>query len=331
LFAPVAIGLQYLVDHFRQRSPALQHVVGAFILLLLVGFGAGTYIRNLAWLDHKTFWEDAAAKAPLSMRPVHNLAYYHYEKRGEYQKAFELYHRALELEDNNRLILSLPHVKIAEYYDRRGDFDQAAAHLDRALAIFPGFEKVQYRLALALAQTTDLERALATVRPLVARHPDSFDCNYLMAQILLKISRIEDAIGHLRHCLKLAPDSAKAIFMMGIALNLKGDWQPAEALLHAVLERYPSDKHALLWMMDCQLQRLDEALAADSALKFLEGMQPTEALGAIVKILDDNFMPDDAKERLYRWVAIQAQNLNPDGRSPSTVDGNDPAHQRYNL
>jgi tetratricopeptide (TPR) repeat protein len=325
------MGLQYLVDHFRHQRYGFQRVVSMFIIFLVIGFGAGTYIRNLAWLDHKTFWEDAAAKAPLSMRPMHNLAYYHYEKRGDHQKAFELYHKALELEDNNRLILSLPHIKIAEYHERSGAFDKAAEHLDLALAIFPGFEKVQYRLAHALAKTTNLEVALSATIPLVAKHPNSFDCNYLMAQILLKMRRTENAISQLRHCLRLSPDSAQAIFMMGIALNLNADWQPAENFLQAVLDRYPNDKHALLWMMDCQLQRLDETAALDSALKFLEGMQLTQVLSTIGKILDDNFMPDDSKDRLSHWILIQAQNLSPDGRSPSTVGNNDLAHQRHDF
>jgi len=106
---------------------------------------------------------------------------------------------------------------------------------------------------------------------------------------------------------------------------------PRKTFLQAVLERYPNDKHALLWMMDCQLQRLDETAAADSALSFLEGMALNQALSTVGKILDDNFMPDDSKERLSRWIVLQAQNVNPDGRSPPTVDDNGPAKQRHNL
>jgi tetratricopeptide (TPR) repeat protein len=254
------------------------------------------------------------------MRPVHNLAYYHYEKQAEHQKAFELYHKALEFEDNNRLILSLPHVKIAEYHERRGELDKAAEHLDQALSIFPGFEKVQFQQALMHFKTGKLEPALAAISRLATKRPDSFDCNYLMAQILLKMGKTQDALQHLQHCLRLLPDSGKAIFMMGIALNLNENCQPAEKFLQAVLDRHPNDKHALLWMIDCQLRRSDEPAAAESASKFLAGMPANQIHRMIDKILNDGFMSDDSKERLAHWIMTQAQNLNPEGKL-TTIEG----------
>ena len=91
LFVPVALALHALAGKLRQRILAAPAFAAVFGALLVVGWGAGSFVRNQTWLDHKTFWEDSARKAPLSMRPVHNLAYYHYERRGDYEKAFELY------------------------------------------------------------------------------------------------------------------------------------------------------------------------------------------------------------------------------------------------
>jgi tetratricopeptide (TPR) repeat protein len=306
LFAPVAMEIHAVADRCRSRAFAFQKVLVGAAILMVVGLTAGTHIRNLAWLDHKTFWEDAALKAPLSMRPVHNLAYYHYEKNGEHEKAFELYHKALALEDNNRLILSFTHIKIAEHHEQRGDFEKAADHLDKALSIFPGFEVVQYRLAQVLARTSNPERALAMISPLVAKHPDSFDCNYLMAQILLRNGRSKDALRHLQHCLRLSPDSVEAVFMAGIALNLAGHWEAAERFMRAVLDRKPGDKQALLWMIDSQLRQSDETAAAESAVKFLAGMA-ADRVDRTVEALDDNFMAEDSRVRLGRWIAMQAK------------------------
>lgn len=331
LFVPVAMGMHAVVDRYPSKAFAFQIVLVGAAILMVAGLTAGTHIRNLAWLDHKTFWEDAALKAPLSMRPVHNLAYYHYEKNGEHEKAFELYLKALALEDNNRLILSLPHIKIAEYHERWGDFDKAAAHLDKALALFPGFEIVQYRLAEVLSRTSNPERALMIISPLVTKHPNSFDCNYIMAQILLRNGRSEDALRHLHSCLKLSPDSVEAVFMTGIALNLTGNWQAAEKFLQAVLDRHPSDKHALLWMIDSQLRRSDEAAAVDSAGKFLAGMTSDQVNRTVEKALDDNFMDEDSKGRLARWIAMQAKCPVPVDQSASTRDEGGPVRQRHDL
>lgn len=331
LFVPVSMGLLWIVDHYRSKRRNIAYVIALFIFTLIVAMGVSTSIRNMAWMDEKTFWEDAVQKAPLSMRPVHNLAYYFYEKQGQYQQAFELYHKALALKGYSRIQLSLPHIKIAEYYERSGAFDKAVEHLDKALGIFPGFERVQYRLAQALSRTADLERALGIIKPLVTRHPNSYDCNYLMAQILLKVGQSGDALLQLRHCLRLSPDSARALFMTGIALNLDGNWQASEKFLQAVLDRYPNDKHALLWMIDCRLRKLDEPAAAEASFRFLEGVPLNQIQRVVDTALADNFMADDTKERLVRWIMMQATNMDRDDANSSLFDGDRQIEQRHDL
>lgn len=152
-----------------------------------------------------------------------------------------------------------------------------------------------------------------------------------MAQIPLIMGETQEALHHLQHCLRLSPDSVKTIFMLGIALNLNGDWQPAENFLQAVLDRYPNDQHALLWMIDCQLRRLDETAAGASAFKFLEGVPLNQVQSTIDRALDDNVMPDDSKERLPRWIVMQAKNLDPGSRSASTFNNDGTANQRHDL
>jgi tetratricopeptide (TPR) repeat protein len=237
---------------------------------------------------------------------LHNLAYYHYEKTGQHQKAFELYHEALGRQDTNRLVLSLPYIKIAEHYERRGDFASAGDHLEKALAIFPEFERVQLRLAQARFMAGSLDKALAAIAPLVEKHPRSFDSRYLMAQVLLKLGRLEEALGQLQHAMLLAPDSDKAVFMMGIALNLKGDCQRAAGFLEKVLDRYPNDKHALLWMIDCHLQLADFAAAASYTQKFLEGSSKDRIENTIARTLEGGFMLEAGRERISRLIESQA-------------------------
>ena len=174
LFVPVAIGLQRLIDHYRAQGSAFHRVIALSILLIISGFGAGTYIRNLAWLDPKTFWEDAVHKAPLSMRPLHNLAYYHYEKRGDYKRAYELYQRELGLRSYNRQELSSAHVNLANYYYRQGDFSQANEHLSQAHAAFPGFALVRHLQAFVLFKSGQPEKALDILRPLIAERTAPF-------------------------------------------------------------------------------------------------------------------------------------------------------------
>ena len=72
------------------------------MIVILIGVSIGTYTRNLTWATEKTLWEDAMGKAPKSARPVHNLAWGHYEPAKEYEKAYKLYEISLDLEWPNK-------------------------------------------------------------------------------------------------------------------------------------------------------------------------------------------------------------------------------------
>ena len=143
LFVPVATGLLKAVEYCRRLQPSVRYVATAFPILLVAGLGAGTYTRNMAWQDARTFWEDAAVKAPLSMRPLHNLAYEHYERVGDASAALYLYQKELGLRGYNRRDISTAHVNIANHHFRTGDYGAAIHHLETALRHYPEFELVQ--------------------------------------------------------------------------------------------------------------------------------------------------------------------------------------------
>jgi tetratricopeptide (TPR) repeat protein len=307
LFVPAAIGFQWVLDHYRARKSNFQYVVFVFVILLVSGLGAGTYVRNMAWSDAKTFWEDAAQKAPLSIRPVANLAYEYYERQGDYRKAFELYHKALELRDYNAKTISLLHVNIACLYNFAGAFFQATEHVEKALALSPDFEQAQHLQSILLYRVGDLQRAYSVISLLVSRRPDSFEYNYTLAQVSLKMGRWAEALSRLRHCTKLSSNSAKAFTMVGIAMNLNGDHQRAQWFLRRAIGLDPKDKRALLWMIDCKLKTVEEAGAVEYTSKFIDGMSVEQIESWINLSLDEGFMSQDSKEHLSHWIWSQVR------------------------
>ena len=300
LFAPVAMGIHSLGHRLREKGSFAPRAFALLGVLLVLGLGTGTYIRDMDWQNDKAFWEDAARKAPLSMRPVHNLAYYHYERRGDYEKAFSLYTRALQLRDENRITLTFPHIKIADYYERKGDLESAIDHLEQALRIYPGFERIRMRQAQTLARAGHSDRALKVLEPLLDQRPDSFECNFLQSQILIGMARPRDALPHLSRCMDRSPEP-KVFLLTGIALNLVGDLDGAERFLNAVLDRFPADQLTQLWMIACKLQRDDSAAAAYAA-RFRDGVSPERLPETIDAILSDGYMPDVTRERVTRLI-----------------------------
>ena len=307
LFVPVAIGLQWLTDHYRSRHSSFQHVVFGFVIIWIGSLGVGTYVRNMAWSDAQTFWEDAVRKAPLSVRPVANLAYEYYERKGDYRKAFELYHKALELKDYNAQTSSLLHVNIACHYNWVGAIFKAIEHVDKALSLSPDFEQAQHLKSILLDKAGDLQQAYKVISPLAARRPHSFEYHYTLAQISLKMDRFEEALTHLRHCMRLSAKSAKALTTIGIAMNLNGDYQRAEWFLRRALDADPGDKRALLWMIDCKLKKDEEAAASQFAFKFLCEVPEEQIESQVNRILDEGLMAQDSQQHLSQWIFSQVR------------------------
>jgi tetratricopeptide (TPR) repeat protein len=307
LFVPVAMGFLWVMTHYRSRNSGFQYVVLTFVIVLIGSLGAGTYVRNMDWSDAKTFWEDAAHKAPLSLRPVVNLAYEYHERKGDYRKAFELYHQALELNDYNAQSISLVHVNIACHYNVVGAFSKANEHMEKALALSPDFEQAQHLQSIFLCRAGDLQRAYAVISQLAFRRPHSFEYSYTLAQVALRMGRWEEALSRLRHCMKLSSHSAKALTMVGIAMNLNGNYHRAQWFLRRAMGLDPTDKRALLWMIDCKLKSIEEAAAVECAAKFIDGMSVEQIEYWINRSLDEGFMSEDSKKNLSQWIWSQVR------------------------
>ena len=134
LFVPIAAGCISLLDHYRGQRRVIHAAILSFAILLIFGFGSGTYIRNLAWKTERSLWEDAIAKAPHSGRAWHNLALSHYVPTGQYDKAMLLYRKALKLEKNNVQQESIILSNMAALHYHRGEYRPAANYWRQTLA-----------------------------------------------------------------------------------------------------------------------------------------------------------------------------------------------------
>jgi tetratricopeptide (TPR) repeat protein len=306
LFLPVSIGIRSLDERCRRKGGAFRLVVPVSAGLAVFAFGVGTHTRTLAWADAKTFWEDAARKAPGSMRPLHNLAYEHYEKRRQYRDAFELYHKSLTLKDHNRKGLAIAHSNIANFHYRSGDLEQALVHLDRAVSAAPEIDHIQYFHAVVLLRAGRSLEARKTAEQLLGRHPGSERYSILMAHILLQQGDTEETLFHLRRCLADMPESAEAHAMLAIALVLNGNRELAMGELGHALARNPSDKRLLLWRIHLGLSGPDPSTANGYASQFMHGLTARQVEQAIAHALSDGLMPTEAQEWLTKWMLAQA-------------------------
>jgi len=203
LFLPLSVAIKWLLDYYRQRNKSYGIMLVSFGTILLILLGTGTYIRNRAWVTERSLWEDAAKKAPGSNRPLHNLAWAHYERIGAYETALHLYESALKHQVNNTAQKSLILNNMAGIHFQRGRFQKAAEFWQAAVIAYPKYGATKYRLALAWENLGQTQEALDLVDEILGKRPGYLDPLMLKGTILLKQGRVVEALSHFKKCLSV--------------------------------------------------------------------------------------------------------------------------------
>ena len=171
IFMPVAQCIKVGIKRYGTLSSNLPRLLNMGVVLLVIALGTGTYVRNMAWANERTLWEDTLTKAPNSIRAHHELAFQYYEKNGQYDTALALYHRGLQLEGQNIYEKALSLNNIASIHFTRGEYDLAEMSWKKAIASFPKYKNAYYRLSLTQTKLGKWREASKTLSKIVDKKP----------------------------------------------------------------------------------------------------------------------------------------------------------------
>ena len=259
LFCPVAVGLFGLVDYYQQKSGSMVKVLVSFMVLLVLGLGLSTYVRNMAWATEQTLWEDALKKAPGRARPAYNLAK-HYANAGQLDIALQLYQKALATEASRRKYTrALSLNGIASIYYMKRDFEKALEYCQKALKAYPGFETARYNLVLVLSKLARWDELSHQIDLLLAGEKTNRVYLFLKGEILLQQNQPARALPYFRKALQIAPDDNKIQLNIGIALNLIGHFQQAEWFFRRVKNTSPTDIRPYVYLIQIGMTSEDPA------------------------------------------------------------------------
>ena len=259
VFLPISAGFKWLFDHYRQEKPSMHVMLVSFLTLVIIGFGLGTYIRNMAWATEETLWKDAIRKAPQSSRACHNLAWGYYELSGQFDKALFLYPKCLELTPPSKSNKSLTWNNMASVYYMRKNFEKAAELWETAFRIYPEVEFLQYRLALALTKSRKFEEALTNLDELLSNRPEHTDYIILKGSVLLEQQRLEQALDYFRKALRQKPYLPEVMKNLGTVFHLMRDYKRAELYFKNAHSLNPQEPVTLLWLAATNLKLKDTA------------------------------------------------------------------------
>lgn len=252
LFVPVAAGLKWAIDYYAWKKKSMATVIIAFVTLLVMALGIGTYVRNMAWVNERTLWQDALEKAPGSARPYHNLAAGYYSKIGNYAKAKQLCEKAMNLYDSTQhkaKVLSMENIANA-YAKKDQDYEKVAKIYKQVLEINPDRQSSRYHLVLALTQISKFDEALEHNIQLLLNQPERIEYLNTKSFIHLKKNEPEKALPILVKAIRQNPDDERVNLSMGKTKSMLSKHKSAKHFLSRIPDRSSRRITALLLLIE---------------------------------------------------------------------------------
>jgi len=200
--------------------------------------------RALALMDSLPAAERTLAEVA-RRHPEHALAQYWLGslrlRMGDAEGSLGPLARAVEVQP----LLIEARVRLAEALAARGRRDEAAAHLEAAVAANPLHHPEAWNnLGLLRLEDGDAARAVPALERAVALDPDLARARTNLGAALLLAERPADAVRHLEAAVRLSPDDPAPHGNLGVAYLALGRPQEARRPLERVLALSPGDARA---------------------------------------------------------------------------------------
>jgi len=310
LFVPVAAGLKWLIDKYQDKSITMYYLVTGFIVLLMVGLGTATFVRNMAWKTEKMLMEDAIEKTPQSGRAHHNLAYGYYEKIGKNQKALALYKKASKLKHHSRDDYATTIHNIGGIYYRRKEFPKTAKCWKRALEAYPVHEKLRFKLSALYAKELNKPKlAEKCLQPLLIEYPNKAKGINLKGYIFLRQKEPEKALDCFKKCFQQKAGFKDIFVNTGKAHALMNNFSMAELYFKEAYRRAPRDINIVFWLMHIALSKQDQYMLARFTDLLVEKANMEDIQSELKTLKEQGIMsiPNQTKLKLHLSSNLKEQ------------------------
>jgi len=294
LFVPVAMFLHYLLDTYATKK-AMRSIVSAFIILVIVGLGHSTFMRNFTWKNEKSLWIDAADKSPNLFRSHHNLAKY-YQDHGQIQKAISEYHSALKKRTiNNKNDKFITYYNLAKLYSDKKQYKKAVVLYKKSLHLNPSYPYAYNNLGVVMENTGRPNAAYENFLKALQLNPNSSTIHYNIGLFYLKRGKPDKAIWHLEKASKDNNYKKLCIDKLAIAYKQKGLLARAITYFKKSLKMRPNEIMDHLHLAEIFFRKGDQKSCQVEIDRFLRAIPNQEILKKEIKRF---LITDDAKYML---------------------------------
>jgi tetratricopeptide (TPR) repeat protein len=290
LFVPIGIVVVRGITFFAYKKK-MQVVFCAFIILVLVGLGHSTFMRNFAWKTDESLWLDAIDKNPDSPRPYHNLGVY-YGTLGDREKEISNYLKAIQLNRGSYgETRHVTHYNLALAYEALGKEDEAIVHLEKAIEMDPGFSDAYSNLAAILIKRRKYDEAFDYLIKALTCNDKNAAAHHNLGLVLLKKRRLNEAVSEFKKALPTKKDSVPTLLGLGIAYKYKKEFFKAEYYLRRALEKNEKNTIARLHLIET-LFLMQDRDSLEALLQETLDVIPPEIMKAVIDDIVADKFPD---------------------------------------
>jgi tetratricopeptide (TPR) repeat protein len=244
LFLPPAVWFVERLNHNREKNRRKYGLLLFLIIALIACLSVSTHIRNRAWKDDLTLWQDALEKAPNNARALNiiaiRLAFGEESKHPRrYDMALKMFAESLEKHLPSTYVKADIHYNMALiYFHHKEDPEAAYRHFIKALQIHPENLKIRRKFAETMVLNEDFAGALEQADRLLAKKEDSGRYLALKGHILLWLGDCDGALHALAKAYPRLFDKSGVILDMSACLSRKERFRDAERLLTEAIENH---------------------------------------------------------------------------------------------
>jgi len=299
VFVPITILIARGIRFFSYKR-SMQIVIYIFVILVLVGQGHSSFMRNFTWKTEEGLWLDAIDKYPDMSRAHHNLGRY-YADNDQTEKAIALYKEALKLKRaSHGETQHLTHYNLALIYMKTDEEDKAIDHLHKAIAIFPRFADAYNNLAIIIAKRGKYHDAFNLLIKSLTYNRNSPQAHNNLGFLLLRTKRIDAAISEFKEALSLKDGDPKFMQNLGIAYNYKGSLNKGVHCFRSILKKYPKALLTRLYLVETYWLMGKKEIAKRVVSRTLDLLSP-EVVYSKVKVF---YQKDSLQELPKRSIIL---------------------------
>jgi tetratricopeptide (TPR) repeat protein len=285
LFLPFS---SFIVTYGLRRNIFPKVVVLCSVLSLCVIFSYFTYVRNKAWENEYTLWTDVLRKVPDDARPYLALAKW-LQDNGHYDKALELYDKALPLDHQSSVIKNdILHLNRASIYISRYEYDKALVECQKVLDFERSDENlghvmninVRRVMAVAYIGLGKFKIALSILNEQERLVPNNIDVLNSKALCFFYLQDYEQAIYYSRLALQINHTNQRCLLLLSRSYQEIGDSFKAMFFARLATIYHPNSSNCHLYVY--QLLLLQNDNNAEKYLSKIDAMFSREILSSVL-------------------------------------------------